>query len=68
MCGNVIRNFLLKDIPRKQLTDDLKNTLVIVTDTFAALSKDDLEKDFPIPLNNKISPTGFILIYLLGTF
>lgn len=62
------KEFLLKDISRKQLTGDLKNTLLIVTNTLAALSKDDLEKDFPIPLNNKISSTGFTLIYLLGHF
>jgi hypothetical protein len=62
------KEFSLKGIPRKQLTDDINNTLAIVSKTLSSLSQDDLEKDFPVPINNKISTTGFILIYLLAHF
>ncbi|MEP6927309.1 MAG: DUF1572 family protein [Ginsengibacter sp.] len=60
------KEFSLKDIPRKQLVDDVNNTSVIITNTLSSLSKDDLEKDFPVPINNKISSAGFILIFLLA--
>ena len=58
--------FLLKNIPRKQLLADLNNTLAVITNTLASMSKDDLEKDFPVPLNNKVSSTHFILLHLLA--
>jgi Protein of unknown function (DUF1572) len=60
------KEFSLKDIPRKQLADDINNTSAIVTNTLSSLSEDDLEKDFPVPINNKISATGFILVFLLA--
>ena len=62
------KEFSLKDIPVKQLIDDLKNTSAIITSTFSSLSEDDLEKDFPVPINDKISSTGFVLMYLLAHF
>src|SRR5450755_2599019 len=48
------KEFSLKDIPRKQLIDDINNTSAILTNTLSSLSQDDLEKDFPVPFNNKI--------------
>ena len=60
------KEFSLKDIPKKQLVDDIHKTSSIVTDTLSSLSKDDLGKDFPVPINNKISNTGFILMFLLA--
>jgi hypothetical protein len=60
------KEFSLKDIPRKQLIDDINNTSAILTNTLSSLSQDDLEKDFPLPINNKISSTGFILMFLLA--
>jgi hypothetical protein len=60
------KEFSLKDIPRKQLIDNINTTSAIVTKILSSLSKDDFEKDFPIPIDNKISSTGFILIFLLA--
>ena len=60
------KEFSLKDIPREQLIDNINTTSAIVINILSSLSKDDLEKDFPIPINNKISSTGFILIFLLA--
>lgn len=60
------KEFSLKDIPRKQLIDEINNTSAIITNTLSSLSKDDLEKDFPVPMNNKISATGLILMHLLA--
>ena len=60
------KEFSLKDIPRKQLIDDINNTSAIIINTLSSLSEDDLEKDFPVPINNTTSPTGFVLMYLLA--
>jgi len=60
------REFSLKGIPRKQLTGELNYTSAMITNTLSSLSNDDLQKDFPIPINNRISSTAFILIYLLA--
>ena len=60
------KEFSLKNIPRKQLVDDINNTSAVIANTFSSLSKNDLEKDYPIPFNNEISATGFILMFLLS--
>ena len=60
------KEFSLRDIPRTKLIDDLNKTSALVTGILASLSQADLEKDFPVPINNKISPTGFVLAYLLA--
>ena len=60
------KEFSLKDIPRKQLIADINDTSAMLINTLSSLSQDDLEKDFPHPINNKISSTGFILMFLLA--
>ena len=60
------KEFSLKDIPRKQLIADINDTSAMLINTLSSLSQDDLEKDFPHPINNKISSTGFILVFLLA--
>ena len=60
------KEFALKDIPREKLADEIKNASAVVAKTLASLSEDDLEKDFPVPFNNEVSTTGFILIFLLA--
>ena len=60
------KEFSLRHIPRTKLIDDLNKTSALVTGILTSLSQADLEKDFPVPINNKISPTGFVLAYLLA--
>ena len=60
------KEFSLKNVPRTKLIDDLNNTSTLITGILASLSQADLEKDFPVPINNKISPTGIVLAYLLA--
>ena len=59
------KEFSLRDIPRAKLIDDLNKTSALVIG-IRSYSQADLEKDFPVPINNKISPTGFVLAYLLA--
>lgn len=59
------KEFSLKNIPRVQLTEDLKKTIDVIKNTLPALSKEDLEKDFPVPINNKTSSTSYVLLHLM---
>ena len=62
------REFLLKNIPRIQLVEELKKTNEVVKDTLPRLSDEDIEKDFPVPLNDKTLSTSFVLLHLLAHF
>jgi len=62
------KEFSLKNIPRIQLVEDLKKVTEVVKDTVTRLSDKDLEKDFPVPLNDKTLSTSFVLLHLLGHF
>jgi len=59
------KEFSLKNVPRRQLVEDLKKVNEIVKDTLTRLSDGDLEKDFPVPLNDKTLSTSFVLLHLL---
>lgn len=60
------KEFSLKNIPRTQLIEGISNITAIIKNTLPALSEVDLQKDFPVSFNNKISSTGFILMHLLA--
>ncbi|HSQ44166.1 MAG TPA: DUF1572 family protein [Ginsengibacter sp.] len=60
------KEFSLKNIPRMQLTEDLKKTIEVIKNTLPGLSAEDLEKDFPVPINNKTSSTSYVLLHLLA--
>jgi len=60
------KEFSLKNIPRSQLTEDLKKTIEVIKNTLPGLSAADLEKDFPVPINNKTSSTLYVLLHLMA--
>ncbi|KAA9034638.1 DinB family protein [Ginsengibacter hankyongi] len=60
------KEFSLKNIPRVQLTEDLKKTIEVIKNTLPGLSAGDLEKDFPVPINNKTSSTSYVLLHLMA--
>lgn len=60
------KEFSDKNIPRKKLIEDINETIPVIKTALKDLSKDDLEKDFPLAINNTISSTQFILIHLSG--
>ena len=62
------KEFTLKNISRDQLTGDLKSAIGVIKNTLSRLSEEDLEKDFPIAINNTVSDTASVLIYLLAHF
>ncbi|HVZ97709.1 MAG TPA: DUF1572 family protein [Chitinophagaceae bacterium] len=60
------KEFSLKNIPRDQLVAEVKDTIHILKNTLSRLSEEDLEKDFPLPINHSVSSTVTVLIYLLA--
>ncbi len=62
------KEFSLKNIPRIQLVEDLRKVQEVVKDTLTRLSDKDLDKDFPVPLNDKTLPASFVLMHLLEHF
>jgi hypothetical protein len=62
------KEFSLKNITRIQLVEDLKRTIEVIKKTLPRLSNQDLEKDFPVPLNDKTLSTSFVLLHLLAHF
>ncbi len=62
------KEFSLKNIPRSQMVEEISKISAVIKSTLSALPEDDLQKDFPVQINNKTSSTGFILMYLLAHF
>ncbi|WEK68884.1 MAG: DinB family protein [Candidatus Chryseobacterium colombiense] len=58
--------FSLKDIPRAELIEKIERTLEVVTSTFGTLSREDLEKDFPLEALGYKMTTEYFLIHLFG--
>jgi len=62
------KEFSLKNIPRTQLIEDLKKVKEVIKNTLPQLTNKELEKDFPVPLNDKTLSTLFVLLHLLAHF
>lgn len=58
--------FRVKNIPRSKLLEDIDITRSVVTDTLEQLSKNDLQKDYMLPVLDEKTNTSYFLIYLLS--
>ena len=59
--------FRLKNVPRSKLLEDIDITRNVVTDTLEQLSKNELQKDYPLPvLNEEKTNTSYFLLHLLS--
>jgi hypothetical protein len=59
--------FRLKNVPRSKLLEDIDITRNVVTDTLEQLSKNELQKDYPLPvLNEEKTNTSYFLLHLLN--
>ncbi|GEP91200.1 Protein of unknown function [Chitinophaga terrae (ex Kim and Jung 2007)] len=58
--------FSNKDVPVEELLQLIGNTRRVVLTTIAALTQEDLEKEFPLVMFNTRMPTGEVLIYLIS--
>ena len=58
--------FSLKDVPRTQLLSDIDSLKAIIKDTLPRLSREDLDKEFPVKLREQVFTTEIFLIFLLA--
>ncbi|HEX5026676.1 MAG TPA: DUF1572 family protein [Agriterribacter sp.] len=58
--------FRVKNVPRSKLLEDIDTTRTVVTDTLEQLSKNELQKDYILPLKDEKVNTSYFLIYLLS--
>ncbi|HRP55852.1 DUF1572 family protein [Agriterribacter sp.] len=58
--------FRVKNIPRSKLLEDIDVTRSVVTDALEQLSKNDLQKDYILPVLDEKTNTTYFLIYLLS--
>ncbi len=58
--------FRLKNVPRSKLLEDIDTTRTVVTDTLEQLSKNELQKEYILPLQDEKVNTSYFLIYLLS--
>lgn len=56
----------VKNVPRDKLLDDIEATKAAVTDALEQLSKNDLQKNYPLPVFDDAITTEYYLIYLLA--
>jgi Protein of unknown function (DUF1572) len=59
------KEFSQKNIPGKQIVDDINKTIEVIKNTLSPLSAEDLEKEFPVQFNIKNPSTSYVLLYLL---
>jgi len=60
--------FAAKNIPVKDLLNNIDSTIKVVNQTLEKLSAEDFEKDFPLEKHGKIVKTDFMLLHLLTHF
>lgn len=58
--------FSLKNIPRSQIIQDIKNTIEVIKNTLSLLKEEDLEKDFPVAVGNKTYSMSYTLLFFLS--
>ncbi len=56
--------FSLKDIPASELTDNIRSTIPVVTQTIRGLDDDLWEKEFPLLVFGKPTSTEYMLVHL----
>jgi uncharacterized damage-inducible protein DinB len=60
------KEFSLRNIPRLQIAQDIKNTIQMIKNTLSHFTEEDLKKDFPVPFGNQISSMSHILLFFIA--
>jgi uncharacterized damage-inducible protein DinB len=58
--------FTLKNISKHKLLNEIENTKVAVKDALEQTSKNELAKNYPLPLNGETVTTEFFLLHMLS--
>jgi len=56
--------FSVKNIPRQELLQKIKGTIEVIEKAFENISDEQLEKEFPLLVFDKMTTTGYMLIQL----
>jgi uncharacterized damage-inducible protein DinB len=56
--------FSLKNISKQKIVNELEDTRIVVKDTLEQVSKKELERPFPVKLNDEVVSTEFFLVHL----
>lgn len=60
------QEFSLKNVPKGKLIEKIQSTIEIVDSTLNKLSKEDLEKEYPVESLGYTMTTEYFLIHLIG--
>lgn len=58
--------FSEKNVSRKELLNQIGEAGKVVRAAIGGLSDEDLAKDFPVALQDRIFPTEFVIVYMLS--
>lgn len=58
--------FTLKNISKHKLLNEIENTKVAVKDALEQTSKNELAKNYPLPINGESVTTEYFLLYMLS--
>jgi uncharacterized damage-inducible protein DinB len=64
--GERDKEFSLKNIPRGQIVRDIRDTIEVIKNTLSQLTEEDLDKDFPVAIGNKVSSTSYTLLFFIA--
>lgn len=58
--------FKVKNIAKAKLLNEIENTKTAVKDTLEQISRKQLDKNYPLPINGEMVNTEYFLVYLLA--
>lgn len=58
--------FKVKNIAKAKLLNEIENTKTAVKDTLEQVSRKQLDKNYPLPINGEMVNTEYFLVYLLA--
>ncbi|MCV9930194.1 DUF1572 domain-containing protein [Flavobacterium sp. LS1R49] len=67
---NYVRNreleFSQKNVPKKELIENINNTIQVVKDSLIKVTNEDLQKDYPILKFSETTTTEYLLVHLFA--
>ena len=60
------KEFSVKDVPREQLINEIRETSAMIKNTLPKLSAEDLKKNFPLTIGKQTFTTENMLLHLVG--
>ena len=58
--------FSRKDVARTELINDIDRTVIVVQDALSKMSRDELDKEYPLLVFDKKTTTEYLLVHLVA--